>query len=88
MKRLVEFLSRFKNLKPLEKNIEDEARKIIEEKIKTPEGSLGVDFKKPNLTISSQNPALKNEVFLYKEDIVSRIQEKFGAKTKVKVFFK
>ena len=88
MKKLTEFLARFRNLKPPREAIEDEARKIIKEKINLGDDSFCVVFKKPNLTISSQNPALKSEVFLFRESLLSRLKDKFGPKTEIKIFFK
>lgn len=87
MKRLVEFLDKFRNLKPPEKAIEDETRKIIKEKINISD-SYNVVFKKPNLTITSHNPVLKNEIFIHKEKILIDLDDKFGKKTPIKIFFK
>lgn len=88
MKRITEFLNRFKNLKPPEKTIEEEAKKIIKEKIKISDNFYNIVFKKPNLTIISSDPALKNEIFIHKKNILNQLQNKFGPKTEIKIFFK
>ncbi len=88
MRQISQLLLKFKNLKPPKKAIEDEVRKIIEEKINIPSDSYRVVFKKPNITISSQNPVLKNEIFIHEENILKKIKEKFGEKTEIKIFFK
>jgi len=88
MKRIAEFLSRFRNLRPPQKAIEEEAKKIIMEKTNLSENSFSIIFKKPNLTVITQNPVLKNEIFLFRESILSRLKNKFGPNTEIKIFFR
>ena len=77
-KNVGKFLERFANLRPSKTLIKEQSAKIIS-------GLLNVEIKPDNfeerdgvLYLKSANPALKNEIFLKKNQILEALKEKLG----------
>jgi len=77
-KNIGNFLERFANLKPSKKLIKEESAKIIG-------GILNIEIKPDNfeerdgvLYLKIENPALKNEIFLKKNQILDAFKEGLG----------
>ncbi|MFH1979367.1 MAG: hypothetical protein ABII97_03225 [Patescibacteria group bacterium] len=87
MYSIKDLLSRFKKLKPRERNIEEEAKKIVSSFFDQKVNYITV-YKKPLLIIKSDNPSFKNEVFFKKEEIIKRLKDRFGEKFWVDILFK
>lgn len=86
-KNIGNFLERFANLKPSQNLIKKEAAKIIS-------GILGIEIKPENieernkvLYLKTENPALKNEVFLKKEVILGVLKDRLGPKAPKEIRF-
>ncbi|MCX6731602.1 MAG: DciA family protein [Candidatus Parcubacteria bacterium] len=72
------FLEKFANFRPSKTLIKEESAQIIG-------GILGVEIKSENLEerdgilfLKTANPALKNEIFLKKSQILEALKEKLG----------
>ncbi len=86
MKKIGEFLGRFKGLKPSEKAIEEESRRAIKETLNIPDSYYKLEYKNGTLVVSSRNSALNNEFFLKKEEIQERISGRLGKSFSIKLF--
>jgi hypothetical protein len=78
VKKISEFLIKFKNLKPPGELVEKELKDIISDTINIPKDCFEVSFNKPNIVISSDISALKNEVYINKDKITKNLKDKLG----------
>lgn len=88
MKKIIEYLKRFRDLKPPEQIIEKEAKEIIKNKLGVSELNYKLEFKKPNLIIFSGDFSFKSEVFLNKNYILEKLENKFKESSPTKILFK
>jgi len=88
MKRLKNLLLRFKHLKIPDSIVVEKFQDVLERMIKVPKHYYEVSYKKPRLIITSTIPALKNEIFINKEQIIKEIQEEVGRKIPIQILFK
>ena len=88
MKKIIEFLDRFKNLNPSKELVEQKTKKIIKELLNIPDSYYRVLFIKPNLTIIASGSVLKNEIFIKKEEVLKRLKNEFGKKAPLEILFK
>ncbi len=88
MKRIEEFLRRFKGLKPSKNAVEKESRKVIKEVLNIPDSYYELECKNCVLLISSRNSVLNNEFFLKKEEVQEKIKNRLGKFFSIKIFLK
>lgn len=88
MRKISEFLKRFKKLEPSSSLIEKETRKIINKIIGIPKSQYSLIYKKPNLTITSYNSVLKNEIFLKQDKIIQELKRVFKKNSPIQIWFK
>ena len=77
-KSVGKFLERFANLKPSGKLIREENAKIISAILNIEINPEILEERNGILYLKSENPALKNEIFLQKELILEKLKEKLG----------
>ncbi len=88
MRKINEFLIKFKNLKSNDNLIKDEIKNIINDIFNIKDGSYDIVFKKPYLTIKSFNPILKSEFFIKRNKIKEKIKKRFNKNKEIEIFFK
>jgi predicted metal-dependent RNase len=88
MKKITQFLERFKNIKPGYGIIEESAREIIKDRLNIKEDSFSISYNKPNLVIKTENSVLKNEIYLRKDEIINELRKKLGKRAELKLWFK
>lgn len=77
-KNIGSFLKRFGNLKPSRRFIQRESARVIGEILGVEINSEEVEERDRILFLKSTNPALKNEIFLKKNQILEALKEKLG----------
>ncbi|MEK7598848.1 MAG: hypothetical protein AAB474_00115 [Patescibacteria group bacterium] len=88
MFNLADLLKKFEPIRSHKKNIEKEAADWCRKQISDKFTDFEIKFKYPILTISSENMAMKNFLFLHQEKLLRFLQEKFGKKAPSQVLFK
>lgn len=72
------FLERFANLRPSKKLIKEEGAKIISALLNIEINSESFEERDGVLYLKIENPALKNEIFLKKNQILEALKERLG----------
>jgi hypothetical protein len=79
-KNIGNFLERFANFRPSKKLIKEESAKIISGLLNIEINSENFEERDGVLFLKSANPALKNEIFLKKNQILEVLKERLGEK--------
>lgn len=87
MRKIAEYLSKFRNISAPQKLIETEAKKIIKELIGD-KSRCDIHYNKPNLFITTYDSVLKNEIFINKTEITKTIKEKMNLSVLLDIRFK
>jgi DNA replication protein DnaD len=80
MIEIKDLLARFQNILLSEKGKKEVARKVISEVIKTEINSEDIEIKNNTIYLNIK-PIYKNEIFLKREQIFSKLEESLGKKT-------
>ena len=87
MRKITEYLSRFKKISAPQKLIEAETKKIIKETFGD-KSYCDVYYNKPNLFITAYDSVLKNEIFINKTEITKKIKESMNLQIYLNILFK
>lgn len=87
MRKINEYLSKFRNISAPQKTVEVEAKKIIKELIGN-NFHCDVCYSKPNLLITAQDSVLKNEIFINKTEITKTIKKRMNLSAHLNILFK
>lgn len=87
MRKITEYLSRFKKISAPQKLIETETKRIIKETFGD-KSYCDVCYNKPNLFITAYDSVLKNEIFINKKEITKKIKENMNLPIYLNILFK
>ncbi len=79
-KNVGQFLNRFKNIKLSESFIRKESAEIISAILKTKIEDNQIEERNGTLYLKTQNPAMRNEIFLKKNEILKSLNSRLGPK--------
>ncbi|MBU1091899.1 hypothetical protein KKA27_03510 [Patescibacteria group bacterium] len=91
MRRIKDIIfTKFKNIETPDSIIVEESKKAINETLNMdiPDHYYKIIFNKPYLIIKSPVSALKNEIFIKKEEIIERIKKKTNKNEFIKILFR